>query len=150
MATHINKPETVKKIENGINWYRVPEVCLIPGRTDRQTACRNITLTLTLTELQSPIHSLSTVTYHVTMSRLYFSLLIRMLKVAWACELSRSPYRLCNLSALLGLACCLRQATIGFKHCTCNPLEQRELRMGGYISLAVLSAVYTALRVHSC
>jgi hypothetical protein len=40
-----------KKIikENGKNWSRLPDGCLIPRRTGRLTVGRNITLTSTLT-----------------------------------------------------------------------------------------------------
>jgi hypothetical protein len=38
---HINKPETVKR-ENGKNWSRIADGCLIPRRTGRQTVGRNI------------------------------------------------------------------------------------------------------------
>jgi hypothetical protein len=34
--------------ENGKNWSRVPDECLIPRRTGRLSVGRNITLTLTL------------------------------------------------------------------------------------------------------
>jgi hypothetical protein len=49
---HINKPETVKKIENGKNWSRVPGGCLIPRRTGRLTVGRKLTATARLGESQ--------------------------------------------------------------------------------------------------
>jgi hypothetical protein len=47
-APHFNKPETTKKNnerENGKNWWRVLDGCLIPRRTGQLTVGRNIILT---------------------------------------------------------------------------------------------------------